>query len=335
MTTEHLRKACPKLHDNVSIPSISLLVLLSPVLVILAGCHTVQITKAKAPKTEKLEAKAPKTEKLDGIPFYVKKAGCKHEVVWFEPVYTLTLEEITTPSGADAKSQTTPRGAVVLSLSQYREDPTVREFLNALSSVGSQFEDVLKKWDAITKVPYTPTDFPSDAKNRVLVSNTNTPDVYVDYGTTYYINGNRPFAGSAKIDAKLASDGTLTEASVEIESKTLETLLGPVNAAITAGLPLAAKKEGIQPEKRLKLTTEVSGYRHTFSRIESSATFPCDVLSAENVPGNIKLFNYSRESVAAASGAEKKSKNKIQVSGEITLPETPAKPKDDKGTPPE
>ncbi len=242
------------------------------------------------------------------------------------------MEEIATPEGANAKPQTTPRGSAVLSLSQYREDPAVQKFLKALSQVGAQFEDVLKVWDAITKVPYTPTQFPDNAKDRVLASSTNTATTYVDYAETYYINAKNPLAGSAKVDAKLASDGTLTEASVEIESKTLETLLGPINAAITAGLPLAAKVEGKPAAKQLKLTTDVSGYKHTFSRIDPSKTFPCPVIAADKLPSPA---DYSRESVAAGGEkADKKGKNKIQISGEVVLPDAAAKPADDKGTTP-
>lgn len=315
------------------IPSGATLVLAVLLTGSLAGCRTVQVTKAKAPTSPS------KTDKIDGIPFYIKKAACKHEVVWLEPIYTLTLDEITTPPGADAKPQTTPRGAVVLSLSQYREDPAVLAFLKALSQVGAQFEDVLKKWNEITKVPYTPTTFPDSPKDRVLVSNSNTPEIYVDYGETYYISAKHPLAGSAKVDTKLAGDGTLTEASVEIESKTLETLLGPVTAAISSGLPLAAKVEGKPAEKQLKLTTEVSGFKHTFSRIDPSASFPCSVVSAEGVPATMstaaaKLFNYSRESVASGTAAEKKGKNKIQVSGEVILPDATTKSADNKASQP-
>jgi len=306
--------------------SVAILALLITFTGSLTGCRTVQVTKAKAPDSPN------KTAKLDGIPFYVKKAGCKHEVVWFEPIYTLTLEEITTPEGGNAKPQTTARGSAVLSLSQYREDTNVQTFLKDLSKVGAQFEDVLKDWNAITKVPYTPTQFPENAKDRVLASNTNTTTTYVDYAETYYINAKNPLAGSAKVGAKLASDGTLTEASVEIESKTLETLLGPINAAITAGLPLAAKVEGKPAAKQLKLTTEVSGYKHIFSRIDASKSFPCSVIAADKLPSPA---DYSRESVAAGGEkADKKGKNKIQISGEVVLPDTAAKPADDKGTTP-
>jgi hypothetical protein len=310
--------------ENSTLPA-AIMALLITFTVSVTGCRTAQVTKAKPP------VGSNKTDKLDGIPFYVKKAGCKHEVVWLEPIYTLTLEEITIPEGSNAKPQTTPRGAAVLSLSQYREDPAVQDFLKKLSQVGAQFEDVLKAWDAVTKSPYTPTKFPEDVKNRVLVSNANTPEIYVDYAETYYINAKNPVAGSAKVDAKLASDGTLTEASVEVESKTLETLLGPINAAITAGLPLAAKVEGKTQVRQLKLTTEVSGYKHTFSRIDSSATFPCPVIAADNLPSPA---NYTRESVIGGSGADKKGKNKIKISGEVVLPDTATKPADDKGSTP-
>jgi hypothetical protein len=80
----------------------------------------------------------------------------------------------------------------------------------------------------------------------------------------------------------------------------------------------------------LKLTTEVSGFKHTFSRIDPSKTFPCPVISADILPSP---SNYSREGVAG-SAADKKSKNKIQISGEVVLPDTAAKPTDDKDTTP-
>lgn len=40
-------------------------------------------------------------ESVKGVPFYIKRAGCKHHTSWLQPVYTLTLTTITsdTPSG--------------------------------------------------------------------------------------------------------------------------------------------------------------------------------------------------------------------------------------------
>jgi hypothetical protein len=44
--------------------------------------------------------------------------------------------------------------------SQYREDPAVQTFLKDLSKVGSQFEDVLKDWNASLRFPILRPNFP-------------------------------------------------------------------------------------------------------------------------------------------------------------------------------
>ena len=53
----------------------------------LCGCgSTYRITRVKPP-----DPAPPKKEMMPGMPFYVKTAACKHQSVWLQPVYTLTL----------------------------------------------------------------------------------------------------------------------------------------------------------------------------------------------------------------------------------------------------
>jgi hypothetical protein len=285
------------------------------------GCQTVRVTRAKTPLPTQNNNANNKTEKADGIPFYIKKAVCKHEVVWLEPVYTLSLEEITTSAGVDPKPAPIPRGAATLSLSGYRGTKN-QDFLLALNGVDQTLEVILKAWNAVTTDPtlsYFPSAFP-DLNNRILTSNSNAPSTYVDYSQPYYLNAKQPLAGSSKLDGKMAADGTLTEASSEVENKTLETLLAslPIKEVITGGLGFAAKAQNPKQDKQLKLTIAVTGYKHTLSQLDTSMLMPCAALGTD-LSGQ---YLYLREDVSGTVEKKDDSKaSKIRLSGEVVLPE--------------
>jgi hypothetical protein len=258
------------------------------------------------------------------MPFYVKKAACLHSVVWLEPVYTLTLELTNTPADPKAKATTAQLGSVILSLSQLQAKPT-QDLFHAMNDDSPTIESVLKAWIPVATqagTPYTPTTFP-DATNRILIANTSEPQLYVDYSQPYYLNVTRPVAGSAKIDNKLANDGTLTEVSAEVEDKTIETIATGVKDLVTA-VGSAAKAMTAESVQKLKLSVTVSGVKHTLSKLDPTATMPCAAVGNDVAAPYV----YSRTEVNAP--AEKKADakgSKISVSGEIVLPE--AKPADD------
>jgi hypothetical protein len=58
-----------------------------------------------------------KADPVSGIPFYVRTGACRHEVAWLEPIYTLTLQSVTTQAGKETVSSL---GVAEFSLSQYR-----------------------------------------------------------------------------------------------------------------------------------------------------------------------------------------------------------------------
>ena len=250
-----------------------------------AGCQTLQIRRMPASPpapvdnpstTSRANAREAKAEKVPGLPFYIKKAACLHTVVWLEPVYTLNLELVSTPAGASPKTNSSQLGTTVLSLSQLQAKDA-QAFFHSLNADSSTIEEVVKAWVRVATAagtPYTPSAIPGPS-DRILVSNTSDPQVYVDYSQPYYVNVRRPAAGSAKVDSKLASDGTLTEVSAEVEEKTIEAITTGIKDLASAALGAAAKSEGPRPEQHVKLTITTAGYKHTLSRLEASSSFPC------------------------------------------------------------
>jgi len=144
----------------------------------------------------------------------------------------------------------------------------VKMLMTSVSNGGDEVT-VLANWRKV--VPFVKPnvltrDFNSlEDKDRILLGSSAAPVVFVDYTDQYYVNAKIPLAGSANVDAKVADDGSLSEASGQVESKTLETILGPVNTAITGALGAA---KALEPGKieTFTLTVSVSGYRHTLAR---------------------------------------------------------------------
>jgi hypothetical protein len=294
-------------------------------ILICTGCQTLQVKRAHVPTDAKDKQIA---DGVPGMPFYIKKAACAHSVVWFEPVYTLTLELTNTPVDAKAKPTTNQLGTAVLSLKQL-QSKNAQDLFHAMNDDSPTINDVMKAWTKVATqegTPYTPTNFP-DASNRILVSNTSEPQLYVDYSQPYYLNVTRPVAGSAKIDNKLAGDGTLTEVSAEIEDKTIETIATGIKDIVTA-VGTAAKSLTPEPVQKLKLSVVVGGFKHTLSKLDPKAVMPC-AAAGEDVAAP---YTYSRTEISAPAEKKADSKgSKISVTGEILLPE--AKPADDSGKP--
>ena len=319
---------------------------LSGLLLVVTGCSTLQVKRAAAPTLPPSASQSGKTEEVAGVPFYVKKAVCLQTVVWLEPVYTLTLEMDSVPSESsgnppgdsagkppgDGKPPSAGKvtsesiGSTSLSLSQYQSGVT-QALMRAVNG-GSSESEIRNEWRAVANqagTPYEPTGFPP-AGDRILISNSSDPQVYVDYSQPYYLNARRPLAGSSKLDTKLASDGTLTEASVEVTDTTIESIGTAVKSISGAVTPFAAARStrSSGPTSQAKLTIAVGGFKHTLSRYDASSSLPCSVGAAEMSPP----YRYTRADVSPAGGkADAKADtkgSKISVSGEIVIPD--AKP---------
>ena len=84
-------------------------------------------------------------------------------------------------------------------------------------------DKILELWKKVLNLrgPLLPYPPPADV---LLGGNTNKLEPYVDYSQVHTYNVKRPWVGSANATIKLNSDGTLSEATAEIEDKTLEIL---------------------------------------------------------------------------------------------------------------
>jgi hypothetical protein len=205
---------------------------------------------------------------IPGVPFYAKKARCREEVVWLEPIYSLTLTAII--AGKDGALQNHPRGTLVLSRASFMSED-VKVLMKSVSNGGDE-STILTNWRKV--VPLIDPQILSrnfaflKPDDRILVGSSSAPVVFVDYNDQYYVNAKLPFAGSANVDAKVAQDGSLSEASGQVQSQTLQTILSalPTSSLITGALGLGTK--AIEPGKveAFTLTVSISGYRHTLAR---------------------------------------------------------------------
>lgn len=288
---------------------------------------------------------------LEGIPFYVKTAVCKQETVWLQPIYTLSLKETFTPDPTAAvpkpESLAGTRSAM-LTLGEFQSDK-VAQFMAAVNSKhntpSSQTQDAIAdiedKWSAVVEMAAeTPDPFRLDEdhlsstdgkdRGRVLrIGNTINAETYVDYTTMYFYNTPKPLVGSSQATVKLAGDGTMTEGTGQIESKTFQSVLDlfPIkevaSAAAKGGLPAQLFGAGTPPKGTMKyeLSVDTKVSKHTHSRYLGTKP-PCGQSESEI---SAKPYNLTVEDVSEAKKSSDDSQS-ISVTGSIKLP----KPKDSK-----
>ena len=324
----------------------------------------------KAEQQQEIKAQNLQT-KVEGIPFYIKVAKCKQETSWLQPVYTLTLkktvkerfkDEAAANKAADAcKKEKLKNPAAdcadkpkledsvntwsqVLSLSQFQTTDAVRD-LRVRTATPGQMSQLLaniieQDWRAISGLPpYLPLQQKEGAliasSNVIQVSNTSTPEALVDYSRLYYYNGVRPWVGSSQVDVKLASDGTMTEGSSQVQSQTLSTILSalPISsvlsevskAAIASPLkeiiiegenPLGRQEDPYETIKTFEyiLTIQQENYKYTRTAYAAFA-IPC-VPVTDGVQTGYAL------TIETPSGgaAKKEDPNTVKVSGTVVLP---------------
>ena len=173
----------------------------------LTGCGSVyRITKVTPPATPALDK--PR-EKQDGVLFYAKVGVCRHETKYEEPVFDVVVTN-------------TASKAVELSRSLG---------LKAYQDFQARLIDAADAKAELNKEPaYTPTGFknPPSPVNLLLSANRTLLETATDYHHQYFYNTARPISGSATADIKLASDGSMNEASATIQSDTLKTILSAI-----------------------------------------------------------------------------------------------------------
>jgi len=305
-------------------PSAFRFCILVAALSLLSGCATFQVKKGTT------HAKIP------GIPFYVKQGACKHQTVYLEPYYILTL----TVKYSD-KSTTSSSG--VLSKSEFESQPAqqIRSIVGEKAKLARREVDTLTAlWAANVKGkiynPYRPESgiLPAD---KITLSNTLAPEIFVSYkdDDQYFYNVDRPAIGSVQADIKLGSDGTLSEASAQVEDKTVSTILSlfPISdliksaaadapAAVALHEALGGPADATVLEVELK--TERKGVKLTRTTFDLNNKPPC-LVPTSTLAEVAEKYSLTVEDVGG--GEKPDDGNNISVSGSIKLPKDKTPPK--------
>jgi len=290
------------------------------IVLLLSGCSSVHVNRSNS-----LSA-APK-----GIPFYAKTAVCKQETVWLEPQYIITFE-----------NQATSYGPVQATMS--REEYLRKETQDFIAQAGGTPAD----WMTLTAAAKGPVQFDEGATcavsegqpacgilaqekkgNWFRVANTGTVDVIVDYSNVFYLNSSRPVAGTTQVDAKLGSDGTLSEGSAQVNDQTLATIASTI-ASLAGSASTAAKIGGFAAaeeakKKEVHVTVSTKFYRHTHTQYLQTtvAATPAGCAPADSgiLTGSFVVSDAEDPATKKPAGSEGST---ISVSGSIVLPKAAA-----------
>ncbi|MDW3210639.1 MAG: hypothetical protein R8N23_12260 [Reichenbachiella sp.] len=179
---------------------------------------------------------------------------------------------------------------------------------------------------------------------ELIVSNSITSSLEIDYNTTYYLNANMPYFGSASLSQKLTEKGILTEATATADNQIDELVssLGAIATGLAAPLAsvkvaeIEADKDELQdaeafgapvtlPETKpvvYNLIIQEKGYLYTFTKTLCSS--PCySPKDGTAIPFDPVNSFYSRVNWPATSSEPKKEESKnptIGISGSIILP---------------
>jgi hypothetical protein len=201
-----------------------------------------------------------------------------------------------------------------------------------------------------------------------IVANKVLREFVVDTSRTYFINGRRPLAGSAKSEFVLGADMTLTTAKGEQDDKTLEQVLGalPLKEYLTKELGLQPetktepeKSKSISVLKRLgatpsfarvtvqqntpvyfRLTLEASPQvtlydvsKYLEATSSSAGPSPAAVLGLDAGKAGLDQLQFESRSVAASPEKDEKEEPQpgYAINGTITLPKSPTAAASGKG----
>jgi hypothetical protein len=297
--------------------------ILAGALLLLSGCATFQVKKGT------------NHSKVPGIPFYVKQGACKHQTVYLEPYYIITLT-------LKYSDKSTISSSGVLSKSEFESQPVqqIRSIVGEKAKLGQKEVDrLLPLWTTHVKGktynPYRPENSIAPA-DKVTLSNTLTPEIFVSYkdDDQYFYNVDRPAIGSVQADIKLGADGTLSEASAQVEDKTISTILSlfpvsdlvksavipPVSAALseTLGGPEGATVVEVE------LKTERKGVKFTRTTFDLNNKPPC-LVPTNTLAEVTERYSLTVEDVGG--GEKPDDSNNISVNGTIKLPKDKTPPK--------
>ncbi|HPR65406.1 MAG TPA: hypothetical protein PK014_14455 [Thermoanaerobaculia bacterium] len=259
------------------------------------------------------------TKPLDGIPFYLKKARCKQENTYLEPLYSVSLI-------SEAREGTgwkeVGRKNILLNQEGY-ESARQKNLLDPTGELEKSFSQLCNGNSPINLA----TQSLIANGNLILIGDTASWEPYIDYGDTYLINTKRSLAGSSHAVVKLSADGTLSEAEATVEDSSFTTLAGmlPITAYLTNALDLVEEPTmsttdvGSRPLTKLRLLIEPVVYVHTLTKyLYPTQSRQCIRERLQYSAGDV---NYTRQEYKRQP--ETAAKNAISFQGSVTLPTTP------------
>jgi len=291
-------------------------------------------------------------KRVAGIPFYAHK-----QVIEQQTKYLYTWEEVTLirKTGGEKLEITPIIQKRIVSGQDLSSLEMKVENLNDPKKTERDISNVIAEIKKLSMVTLESTSISSTN----VISNSWETKLVVDYATKYYINSKLPWLGSSTVTQKLAANGTLSEATANVDSQIDEIATAvagvatPISsvkiAKIESEIDLSAEQElstielfgEVDPEivdkqklnfadmlnelKNSKVTYELKveekGYVYTFSCIHEDSQ---DGTNEANTPIAFDLTsgNFTRTNWPLTNNsATKEDKPTINVSGSIQLPE--------------
>lgn len=271
-----------------------------------------------------LQVKSFNPAKPEGVPFYVKQGACNHTTAYGNPYWRLTLK-VTNDSGTLAMETVDINNSA-------HGGQDFNGLLHELEKASPDQGSVMSAWDDLKR--RNRFDPWKQNEDRILLENSSSPTSLVDYSTKYSINQRKPFSGSSNADFKLSADGTLNEASGQVQDNTFSTILSalPISSLITSAAGIATKAGAAANEKpkevKFSLTQEQRYIKTVYSQVTIANQAVCTVGKAlKETDDNIgtSIVDVGSNTSQADSGQDKNS-DSITVTGTIKLPKTQTAP---------
>lgn len=208
------------------------------VLVLCNGCSSVGVYR-QSDEVSKLSGKRV-NDRQPGIPFYVKRAVVVHTTK--QRTEEASVRFTVSFDNPKASYDFPSAGPITIHRNQCFDDAE-KAALNALNAAAQLNLGGRTEVDQLlSALQSTFEACASDEARQVTVSNTWKTDTVLD-PTPHWLDPKRPIIGSTTVSAELASDGTLTKASVAIQDDTLSTVLPllPITKFFERRLGLADK----------------------------------------------------------------------------------------------
>jgi hypothetical protein len=256
----------------------------------------------------------PSGDKLKGIPFYLKTGGVKQTTIWRASYFRVTL----VIKDAEAKPTDPPRLTLTKSVSktQAKEVSTLRNLVNDLAQPEKAVLDAFK---ALNDIPNGLDIAYEDSP----IANTVAVVPIVDYSKPHYINSWNPWFGSGSLTAELNADGTISKASVTLDSGLDLAALIPFKEYLEAehvdvaptGDPAVAPSKGTERKSKIGLTVEEAGQLR-----ECSHTWKQNETVADRLPSNCAQFVIS----PIGAGKKEDATPSWAIEGSLTPPKPDA-----------